>query len=255
VSSRFPTKNFPALEAQDLVREALINHAVFKFSVIELEKRPPSRPAAEIVVNAFRNGDAPPWLAAVLLGACRDKVGYNTVREMLLSAPRIRAEGYAGVALAKIAGHDSLDDLINIMSNATDRHICEGAAFGLNSLGLPESAQALRKAALSGKMRPSTAAWMLARSFPNEGEVLELLRSPDQKSIRLATEIIETGLLDAGSNPSQAQLPGFVAKPSLSLLKALKNVLTNPKFSMRPKKRATFRAWLDKNLRQPSGNF
>jgi len=80
------------MDEPDLVRTAIREKVAFKLVVAELKKRPPSKTAAETVNEAYRRGDAPPWLAALLLGECRDKVGYTTAREILLSAPRQLAE-------------------------------------------------------------------------------------------------------------------------------------------------------------------
>ncbi len=85
------------MDAPDLVKTAIREDVSFKLVVAELKKRPPSKAAAETVIEAYRLGDTPPWLAAMLLGECRDKVGYATTREILLSAPRHLAESYAGI--------------------------------------------------------------------------------------------------------------------------------------------------------------
>jgi hypothetical protein len=119
------------------VRHAIQEHLSFKPVFAELGQRPPSREAAEFVANAYQHGKCPAWLAAALLGECRDMIGYATVHSIILVAPRQLAESYAGVAMARIAGHSALNDLVTIMSTALDRKSREGAAYGLEVLENP----------------------------------------------------------------------------------------------------------------------
>src|SRR5262245_8536078 len=94
----------PADTAGELIAKAVANHAFFKDVASELERLPPSRAAADAMANAFLAGTAPAWLTAHLLGCVRDKSSYALVREILLSAPGLLAESYAGPALARIGG-------------------------------------------------------------------------------------------------------------------------------------------------------
>ena len=60
--------------------------------------------AEPAIVAAYRDGSAPPWLAAALLGQTRSARGYDVLSAILYEAPRLLAESYAGVAMAKVRG-------------------------------------------------------------------------------------------------------------------------------------------------------
>jgi hypothetical protein len=240
------------LDPPELVTGAIRDNLSFKVVAAELKKRPPSQAAAEIVVNAYRRGEAPPWLAALLLGGCRDKTGYETVREILLAAPRQLAEGYAGAALAQIGGPDALQDLIGIMLNASNRRSREGAAYGLEDLGGPEAASAILDAALSGKISSSLGGGVLGRRFPDEGVVLKLLESGDKHRVRLATEIVEGCIRSIPKEASEDQQPSLVSRPGSKLLNTLARLLEDPHTVMSPRKRETLRSWLKAQSLKPS---
>lgn len=232
----------------DLVRTAISNRASFKFVVGELEKRPPSKAAAEAVTEVYGLGDAPPWLAAVLLGACRDKVGYDTVRGILLSAPGLGAESYAGVALFKIRGGEALDDLKWILLNAPDLRSREGAAYGLQALGCQEAGPAILEATLAGKVRWRTGSHILSHNLANQAMVLGLLLTGDMHQARIATEIIDSSILSAKSGMGTNSL---VFRPVRKLLQAVDQALSDPRFTMAPGKRQRLNTWLgDMRARQ-----
>jgi hypothetical protein len=238
-------RNLQELDAPDLVKHAVREHLSFKHVVDELKKRPPSKAAAEAVIEAYRRGDAPPWLAAVLLGKCRDRVGYATAREILLSAPREGAESYAGVALAEMGGPDALDDLKALMISAPDRKSREGAAYGLEALALPEAGPAILEAVLAGKIKWDTGGRILGSTFPGEGVVLGLLRSGDMHQVRLATDIVESCVSSARSNDPPRKRTSFASSPSATLLKAIGGALSDPDIIMAPRKRTRLRSWFN----------
>jgi hypothetical protein len=230
-----------------LVKNAIADNLSFKDVIKELKKRPPSRAAAELVLEAYRKGDSPPWLTAVILGECRDKIGYTTVREILLAAPSQLAENYAGVALAQIAGPDAFQDLIEILFNAKHRHSREGAAHGLATIGSPEAAKAILDATLSGKLAWSTSGSLLGKLSPEESLLLNLLNTHDKNDTRLATEILWSCLLEARNIQPADQIPPLVLNPSRALRTAMNHVLEDPEISMMSRKRADLRAWLDEH--------
>ena len=228
------------MDAPELVETAIRDHGTFKFVVNELKKRPPSEPASEIVVAGYRRGAIPPWLTAVLLGGCRDRVGYAIARQILLSAPRQLAESYAGVALAEIGGAEAFEDLRALMLSAPDRHSREGAAYGIKALGLPETGTAILDAVLAGKIRRETGGSILAE-FADEEMVVKLLRTDDLDQVRLATEIIDACILNASSGITTRGAWSSAAQPSRELAQALRQVLSNPAINMAPRKR--IRLW------------
>ncbi len=225
------------LETQDLMMGAIRGDLLFKYVAQELEKGPPSRAAAELVINAYRRGEADAWLTALLLGACRDKAGYATVREILL-LPGRRSGGYAGEALAKIGGESSLQDLIDIMQNAPDPRSRREAAYGLEALGRSEAAPAAIEAVLSGKVTHLGVVGILARTFPDERVVLKLLNSTEKARVELATNTVMRCL-------ETIPVPAFVSRPSSLLLDALERVLSDPNITIWPNKRSCIRSWLD----------
>jgi len=246
VSTTTPYK-LERMAAPDLVRAAIQEKLVFKLVAAELKKRPPSKAAAEAAIEAYRQGEAPPWLTALLLGECRDKVGYATVREILLSAPRQLAESYAGTALAQIGGPEAFEDLKTLMFTAPDRRSRGGAAYGLEALGLPEAAPAILEAALAGKIKCETGGRILGGKFVNEAMVLGLLQSEDKRQVRLATEIIGACVLSITSGEiSSEAAKSFTSHPSRALLEAIDRVLSNPDITMAPRKRSRLREWRNK---------
>lgn len=57
----------------------------------------------------------PAWLTAYLLGCLRARVGYSTVRDILIASPEFLAESHAGVAMHSIAGEDAFGDLARLL--------------------------------------------------------------------------------------------------------------------------------------------
>lgn len=233
------------MDAPELVRTAIREQVAFKLVVSELKKRPPSKAAAERVIEAYRQGDAEPWLAALLLGECRDKVGYATAREILLSAPRQLAESYAGVALAQIGGSEALEDLKLLMFSAKDQHSREGAAYGLEALGSQEAAPAILEAALVGKVKCETGGRILGRKFVDKDRVVRLIQSGGKREVRLATEILDASILSLSSGLT-SEPAKWLAHPSEALLQALDGVLSNPDITMAPRKRNRLREWCNR---------
>ena len=250
------------LETPDLVMEVVREQSLSRDVAQELGKRPPSRTAAELVIDAYRRGEASPYLTAELLGACRDKAGYATAREILLAAPRRCSNESAGVALAKIDSHSALQDLINIMHNAPERGSREGAAYGLNALGLSEAAPAILDAVLSHKISILTGGWILGHTFPDESVVLSLLDSAERnRTKKVAANIVASCIESIPINATLDRVPALLSRPSPPLIEALERVLSDTNITMSPYSRKRIRSWLnnrshgDRALRDASIEF
>lgn len=178
---------------------------------------------------------------------------YATAREILLSAPRQLAESYAGVALTKIGGPEALEDLKGLMISARDLHSREGAAYGLEALGLPEAAPAILEAVQTGKVKCETGGRILGRKFVNEETVIGLLQSGDKRQVRLATEIIDACVLAISSGYPSEPAKSFASSRSGTLLGALGLVLSNPDFTMAPRKRTRLCEWRNKAMNHQQG--
>ena len=222
--------------AVELIAKAVADHAHFKHVARELEWLPPSHAAADALAAAFLTGKAPPWLTAHLLGCVGDKSSYGLVREILLSAPGLLTESYAGPALAKIAGTDAYDDLCVLLHSAPMLRSREGAAYGLAQLASHDVPSMILDAARSGKIRWHTAAAILARIHLAIGQVLELLQSSNAEALRLGTEIVWLALHD-----SNASCRGWLDQPEIA--GAIRNVLTVSTFRMVPRKRRALAKW------------
>jgi HEAT repeat protein len=123
------------LPSTEIVGHALRQHAIFKFASEIFLERPPDESAAAALIEAFEAGEAPAWMTAHLLGCLRAPAGYEIVRQILISAPGLLAESYAGPALARIAGPAARDDLLDLMRRGQHRRAREGALGGLGELG------------------------------------------------------------------------------------------------------------------------
>ncbi|WP_104985660.1 hypothetical protein [Sorangium cellulosum] len=224
-----------------LVAMVLADHGRFKHVAAELERRAPDADAAGALVEAYRAEEAPPWLAAHLLGCIGHEAGYATVREILLNAPGSLAESYAGPALAKIRGERALQDLCVLLRDAPKQVSREGAACGLGRLGSPSAATALLEAATAGRIRWHTAAGILAGTPIAPRRLGELLRSGETAQLRLATEIVWVALLDANSGRST-----WVHDFAAELRPMIRDVLAKPALNMAPRKRAQLEAWVSR---------
>lgn len=142
-----------ALDGRALVALAIAEHLRFKDVFAELERRPVDDDAADALVAAYRDGSAPPWLTAALLGETRSARGYEVLSTILYDAPRLLAESYAGVAMAKVRGVDAAPDLRRAMHEAPELRSREGAAYGLSHLARAEDATAILAAARDGRIR------------------------------------------------------------------------------------------------------
>jgi len=178
-------------KAMSIVSQVAANHAYFKLAAVDLEKLKPDPGATHALIEALRDGTAPAWMVAHLLGCSGHDDGYAVAREILVSAPGCLAESYAGVALAKIRGSGALDDLVSLLTEAPSKVSREGAAYGLQHLGGAVAARAVAEAGRDGHIKPNVAASVLA-AVPSSGQhVLDLLDSGLERGLLIATWIIE----------------------------------------------------------------
>jgi len=162
------------------------NHRVVEVAE-ELERRAPDREAFEAIRRAYESRAMAPWMAALLLGRARVEAGYAQVRAILLEAPGLLAESYAGVALARIGGEPAFDDLAKLMMEAPRKASREGAADGLGSLRRAGTAALVLRAAREGRIRPETAASAVGDTPDARLAMKEWLGGDDTLAVRIAT--------------------------------------------------------------------
>jgi len=177
-----------ALTGAQLVKIATEDASSFKPVGAELERRAPDPRAADALIDAYRKGAIPPWLVAHLLGCVRAAQGYEVAREVLLAAPGLLAESYAGPAMARIAGAAAHDDLVGIMMNAPRLRSREGAAYGLSVLKRPGTASLVLHAVQAGRVRRHPAAFIVG-SLPDAlPAILEWFSSEDETTEAMALD-------------------------------------------------------------------
>lgn len=227
-----------------LVSHAIANELVFKRVHTELEARPASEAAARQMIDAYRRGEVAPWLTAALLGACRHAEGYDTLREILLAAPGQLAESYAGPAMARVRGEAALDDLLDLIMTAPKRISREGAAYGLQLFNTPDARVSVLEATRAKQIRRRTGAWILGKMEPDEGLVLELLRSPGEMGVGLGTEVLWSCIKAVVVGTPEAEQPALAMHPSAELRRVVADVLNDTTTRMHPRKREDLRAWV-----------
>jgi len=207
-----------------LVELAIADHLRWKQVAAELGLRPPDPLAATALIADYRAGRSPAWLTAHLLGVLRAPIGYAVAREILLAAPGLLAESYAGPAMAKIAGAAAFDDLLGIMRDGPRLKIREGAAYGLHILQRAGTASIMLQAVVDKRIRRHTAAFIIARQADVLETVIEWLGSED--------ELIEALAIDVGSS-----LLAENAAPSAELAWAMRRTLDAGRSKMAPSAR------------------
>lgn len=180
-------REFHAQSSVDLVRLALAHHHEFKRVLPVLTERPPDEAAAALVVADHARDDAPPWLAALLLGRLRVPATYSVVRDILAAAPGAMAEERAGRAMARIAGPGAREDLLELLTQGAHLRTREGAAAGLGVLGTPNLAPFVLAARRAGRIRRDCAASTLAELHLPTADLVALLQSaaPDDRALAI----------------------------------------------------------------------
>lgn len=221
----------------ELVKQAVATHADFKSVAEDLERLAPDLEAVRWLINAYDRGEAPAWLTAVLLGRIGHDDGYATARAILLAAPGLLAEDYAGCALARLRGSRALDDLVQIMSKAPKIQTRKGAAAGLGRLNSEEAATAIVQATRDRVLPAFTAGGVLAHLPVSADVVAALLAAEDPRDIQVATELL---YLRAWSSEAY---PRWSAAEVSVLLPAVRRVLERKDVRMAPRKRKTLGDW------------
>jgi hypothetical protein len=156
-------RNLSGLIPVELVELALEqDSAAFKRVSAELEKREPCPAAAQVLVEAYRDGRAPAFLVAHLLGQLRAPIGYPVAREILLAGMGALTESYAGVAMGRIGGMAAREELLGIVTGGETRRIREGAAYGLGHIADLSLAEAVLAAFRAGHIRQFCAGRVVA---------------------------------------------------------------------------------------------
>jgi hypothetical protein len=178
----------PALSSGEIVERVVALHLLFKKAGEVFQEREPDDAAGVVLVQAYRGGVAPAWMTAYLLGCLRAECGYGTVREILLAAPGLLAESYAGVAMARIRGARARGELVTLMCSAEHLRSREGAAYGVGERRDPALVPVVYDAFHSGRVRKRTAAAIIRNLGVSTATVTAWLRSTDERDRSLGVE-------------------------------------------------------------------
>lgn len=179
--------------ADAIVAAAIDKHLLMKMAGDRLRKLPADESAAARLVRAYETGDAPPWLAAYLLGCIGHDRGYDTVKAILLSSPGMLAESYAGVALMRIRGEEAGGDLERILTEGPTRVCRDGAGYGLAELGGARSAERVLEAIRSGAVLPDMGHVFNERRLL-DSFVVELFDSESERDRQAAFHAVHSAL-------------------------------------------------------------
>lgn len=127
-----------------------------------------------------------------------DFLPLETVRGILVSAPGLLAESYAGVAMARIAGADAREDLLDLMRRGPCRRSREGALYGLVELGDPTVAPRIVDAVRDRLVGRGAAGFVIAALRLPDGELVTWLRSADQAVREVAIDAVFSLSADVG---------------------------------------------------------
>ena len=214
------------LSGVELVERATTKIAFFKDVGAELGRRSPDDDATAALIEAYRSERMPAWMAAYLLGCARGSGSYEVARQILIAAPGMLAESYAGTAMARIDDLASHDDLASLIVEAAHLRSREGAARGLGIVAQQATCLLLADAVRAGRIRTQTASTILSTIADIVPQLLEWLAQDDELTARLAFAAATTILLrDAG--PAQT-----------ALSKAVLHALDSGRMKMSPLPRA-----------------
>jgi hypothetical protein len=186
---RKDVRTLQTLSSREIVERVAAHHPLFKEAARVFLEREPDDAAGMALVQAYRGGAAPAWMTAHLLGCLRAECGYDTVREILLAAPGLLAESYAGVAMARIRGFRARGELVALMGSAAHLQSREGAAYGVEQLRDPALVPAVYEAFRSGRLRKNTAAATIRNLDVSTATVTAWLASTDERDRSLGLEI------------------------------------------------------------------
>jgi hypothetical protein len=112
------------------------------------------------------------------------------VRTILVSAPGSLAEGYAGVALVKIAGDAAREDLLALLAGPYPRACRDGAMHGLAALRDPSLVAPLLALARTGQIPSKAAAHIIAADHPPPEQLVGWLGSAEASERSVALRVI-----------------------------------------------------------------
>ncbi|UJR83148.1 Hypothetical protein I5071_52140 [Sandaracinus amylolyticus] len=181
--------------------------------VARLDECEPDEHAARVVIDAHDRGEAPSWLAAVLLGRVRHRTGYAKSIEILRRCDRLLSEDYAAVAAVRIAGADAERDLVDVVNTMEDGNARKAAASGLGMIGTASAIAFLAGAPARSRLRGASVAHALAGAAVETRTMLEALRSPDLETRRWPPMLIAGRLRSAAGEENL--LPAVPDEPEL----------------------------------------
>jgi hypothetical protein len=176
------------LSSREIVERAAGRPLLFKQAGEIFQEREPDDVAGSALVHSYRDGLAPAWMTAYLLGCLRAECGYDTAREILLAAPGLIAESYAGVAMVRIRGVRARADLVTLMCSAAHLPSREGAAYGVGELRDPALVSVVHEAFRSGRLRKNAVAPVVRRLGVSTATVSAWLGSTDERDRSLGVE-------------------------------------------------------------------
>jgi len=178
------------LSSLAIVTRVIAEPSLVKLAGAILESRATHPRAAEALADAYASGRAPPWMTAYLLGCMRASATYPVVRSILVSAPGLLAEAYAGVALVQIAGDAAREDLLELLAGPYPRACRDGAMHGLAALRDPSLVSTLFALVRQGQIASKTAAHIVAINEPGPEDLIGWLGATQVSDRSIALRIV-----------------------------------------------------------------
>ena len=178
------------LSSLAIVARVVAEPSLVKLAGAIFESRATHRRAAEALAEAYASGKAPPWMTAYLLGCMRASAMYSVVRAILVSAPGLLAESYAGVALVKISGDAAREDLLALLAGPYPRACRDGAMIGLAALRDPSLVGPLLVLVRTGQIPTKAAAHIIAADGPTPEQLVGWLGSAEASERSVALRVI-----------------------------------------------------------------
>jgi len=222
------------MKSVELVERAIREHATFKSAVLILRERPADDHAMGALLHAYREGRAPAWLTAALLGALRAEAAYELVHEMLRTMHGYMIESYAAGAMMQTRGERAVPDLVELAWHAADGRTRNAAAGALTTKETRATILALARAE---RIHYGTAAYVMTRDGVDQALLHELLSSDAEIDLRIGTEC----LCDLLRNEESRSVLSSIRE---RIEPTLRRVLALADFRMSPSKRRTLVAWV-----------